>query len=111
MTTNLNDAPLELARQLTELGVRPETNQGQVVALVRSYREDGVSYEEPLDVEQLAELGVDPSLGYVDDHPEGSDRGGYVPYVLCVATYTTTYSDTNHYRVRFDENANEWFPS
>jgi hypothetical protein len=106
------DEAFELAKQLTELNVRPETSEGRVVVLTSRRREDGVDYEEALDAEDFTRLGVDPSLGYVDEHPEGSDRGGYVPFVLCTATYALSGSDEKYnYRVYWDENANEWFPS
>jgi hypothetical protein len=46
-------------------------------------------------VEEFKELGLDPNdLGCVEEHPEGSDRGGYVP----------TLNNGCYY----DENGGEW---
>ena len=49
--------------ELNELNAEPKTNKGEVTL----EDQDG----NPLEVE---------GKGYVDEHPEGSDRGGYVPY-------------------------------
>jgi hypothetical protein len=61
-----------LAFLLNEMMVIPSVKKG-VVTLISS-----------LD-EQLLEQVVATQMGitkmYVDEHPEGSDRGGYVPYV------------------------------
>lgn len=51
-------------------GCWPRVNKG-VVTLIRE-DETGKEIEVPL---------PDGSTAYVDDHPEGSDRGGYVPFV------------------------------
>ena len=63
----------------------PETLGGKVVRLVfyKNNDDNGVSVDdtgtEPT-AEEFERLGLDPEdLGCVDDHPEGSDRGGYVP--------------------------------
>jgi hypothetical protein len=103
----------ELAKELTKLRVRVETAGGRVTRLYRYYEvEKGVWAEEDLTEEQLAELGVDPELGHLDEHPEGSDRGGYVPFVLSTHTWKLEGTDREYqYRVYFDEGAGEWFPS
>lgn len=71
----------ELAEKLNDDG-RPYqavTKEGRVVGFTRyeGDEEDGegeeVSYS-------LDELGVDK--GWLDEHPEGADRGGYCPFVF-----------------------------
>ena len=71
----------ELAKKLNDDG-RPfmaVIGGGQVIGFTRyeGNEEDGegeeISYS-------LAELGVDK--GYLDEHPEGADRGGYCPFVF-----------------------------
>lgn len=89
----------ELARRLNELNVRLETAEGRVVRLY--------SGDEDLTEEQLVELGIDPSLGYLDDHPEGRDRGGYVPYVVSVHKFEVGGNEYN-WTVYFYEPDQEW---
>ena len=63
-----------LADKLNQLGVVPVTDSGKVGLLI-----DG----NPLTDEQLESLELEPDedgyFGSVDEHPEGADRGGYVP--------------------------------
>ena len=76
------------ADKLNEAGVHPSTDSGKVVGLLRDDSE--------LSDEELVALGLDPGdLGSVCEHPEGSDRGGYVPFVG---------------RVYYDENGGVWRP-
>lgn len=70
----------DLAEFLNSNDVRPVCRKGQVTL-------------EPLAPD---ELGI--TDGYLHEHPEGSDRGGYVPTVF-------TASGSAYY----DENAGEWF--
>lgn len=95
---------MDTAEQLNELEATPQTEGGKITALViwTSYddekrRQTGLSGEETeLTDEQYAELGLDKNdLGCIDDHPEGSDRGGYVP----------TLNDGSYYM----ENDGEWY--
>lgn len=104
---------LELAEKLTKLRARVEVAGGRVTRLYRYYEvEKGVWAEEDFTEEQLAELGVDPELGYLDDHPEGADRGGYVPFVLSTHTWKLESTGNEYqYRVYFDQGGGEWFPS
>ena len=72
---------MTLADKLNELNAFPEVEGGQVKLLVWT---DPPTYEQdrPATDEELKALGIDPSEpGYVTDHPEGSDRGGFVPFV------------------------------
>jgi hypothetical protein len=65
-----------LANVLNRRGFRPDVSTGRVVALMT---ED----DEKVDDSVLRILELDPAnLGYLDAHPEGSDRGGYVPFVF-----------------------------
>lgn len=76
-----------LYERLNELGVTPVVEDGKVTALVD---ENG----EALRVKELEELGLDPeNLGSVQPHPEGADRGGYLPEVG---------------GAQYDENSGEW---
>lgn len=67
----------KIGQELTSLKVSPIINRGRVTGL------GNPRYNEtPLTPEQLQNFGIDPNnIGYVDAHPEGSDRGGYVPFV------------------------------
>jgi len=56
----------ELAEELNQKSAFPDVNKGKVQIL-------GID-EKPIDC---------PGTGYVDAHPEGADRGGYVPYWEC----------------------------
>lgn len=75
---------------------RPSIEEGQIAYLYTYDKADKWSETEvPLTDEQYAELGLDKDdLGCLDDHPEGADRGGYVP----------TLNDGTYY----DENCGEW---
>lgn len=64
-----------LYERLNDLKVTPELEGGKVVALVDANGES-------LRHAELEELGLDPeNLGSVEPHPEGADRGGYLPEV------------------------------
>jgi hypothetical protein len=65
---------------LTYWSASPEVSGGQVVALYLHPNRDFDNPREPTE-EEWEKLGLDPeeSLGCVEEHPEGSDRGGYVP--------------------------------
>jgi len=52
------------------------------------------------DLHLLLEHGVGFEKGYLGEHPEGSDRGGYVPYVVAKDGQTAYYC----------ENEGEWYP-
>ena len=56
----------------------PVVEGGKVVSLEFCRKDDDEPYEpSPADYERL---GLDPdNLGCVEPHPEGADRGGYVP--------------------------------
>jgi hypothetical protein len=59
---------MSLADRLNELGCKPRCERGQVTLT-----------HDPAQAEVVAELDID---GYLDSHPEGAGRGGYVPYVF-----------------------------
>ena len=64
-----------LPERLNDLKVSPVVEDGKVTALED---ENG----EHLRQAELEELGLDPdNLGTVEPHPEGADRGGYLPEV------------------------------
>lgn len=76
-----------LYERLNDLKVTPDLEGGKVVALLDQNGEN-------LRQAELEELGLDPdNLGSVEPHPEGADRGGYLPEVG---------------GCQYDENANEW---
>jgi hypothetical protein len=80
---------------LTYWGVSPQVEGGQVTGLVVEKQVGTAWHENPLEEWQFDLLELDPQdLGCVDEHPEGSDRGGYVP----------TLTNGCHY----DENGGEW---
>jgi len=63
-----------LYERLNDLQAYPIVEDGKVVALADQNNEH-------LRTAELEELGLDPeSLGVVEPHPEGADRGGYRPY-------------------------------
>lgn len=69
----------EASEYLDLLNARPEVDGGRIVELNLHPNEN---WEEPVPIsaEQCERLGLDPNdLGCVEAHPEGSDRGGYVP--------------------------------
>lgn len=81
---------------LTYWNVQPECEGGRVARLLTS-REvtPNVWSEDELEDWQYELAGLDSSnLGFVEPHPEGSDRGGYVP----------TLTNGCHY----DEGGNCW---
>ena len=59
-----------LAQRLNEARIWPNTERGKVTLFKQD--EEGDATEEKV-------VGFDGE-GYVDEHPEGSDRGGFVPY-------------------------------
>jgi len=69
----------------------PEIQRGRIVAL--SFYDDR-NYDEPREPtpEEYEFLGLNPDeLGYIEPHPEGADRGGYVPTL----TNGCHYSEVN----------------
>ena len=87
----------------------PSVDEGKVT-LRFSFKDETDTYQdrEPTP-EELTDVGF--HKGYVDEHPEGSDRGGYVPYVEHVETFQYTEDGKeNHYRAYHDENFGEWLP-
>jgi len=80
---------------LNEQNFFPVVSQGQVT--LGKYALDDESYQTELAAtdEELSELGF--QKGYVAAHPEGSDRGGYVPTIFC---------ESGAYY--YDEGAGEW---
>jgi uracil phosphoribosyltransferase len=68
----------ELLEYLT--GVCPAVSKG-VVTLMR---------EKETEQEEVVPL-PDGAKAYVDSHPEGSDRGGYVPYVELASGVSVYY--------------------
>lgn len=64
----------KLATKLNEGGFTPETDEGAVTLVTEEDQS-----ERPATEEELADLGF--ARGYVDAHPEGADRGGWVPFV------------------------------
>jgi hypothetical protein len=81
-----------LAEYLNSNDIVPECAKGRV-SLVR--RDDSDEFI-PLALEELSSIGFIED--YVEEHPEGSDRGGYVP--------TIHTSDECAY---YDESAGEWY--
>lgn len=64
-----------LHERLNELKVSPTVEDGKVTELVDENNES-------LRVAELESLGLDPDdLGSIEEHPEGADRGGYLPTV------------------------------
>jgi len=89
----------DLGKKLTELGATP-TNKGGKITAIRVDAEGHPDADQwgsrELSPEELRALGIDPSnIGSIEPHPEGSDRGGYVP---TLPDYTI-----------YDEMAGEWF--
>ena len=72
---NWRDTPSgKLATALNEGNFQPDVCEGTVYLVVEDENE-----ERPATEEELAALKFD--RGFVDAHPEGADRGGYVPFV------------------------------
>jgi hypothetical protein len=86
----------ELADKLNDLLVIPDCDEGKVG--LERYTDDKYEATRPLTDEEKGWLGLTPDgdgyYGSVDEHPEGSDRGGYVP----------TLAAGPHY----DEGGGEW---
>jgi hypothetical protein len=66
------------------------SNKGKVTLM----QEDDEGNEKEFSLEAL---GYTEVSSYIDSHPEGSDRGGYVPYVEAVGP------DKKHYNVYYYE--------
>ena len=79
-----------LTSRLNAAEVHPKVSEGKVVGLFRY----GPDNETEIDV-PMAEFGI--TDGYIDAHPEGSDRGGYVPFVFADKV-------SSHY----DETGGDW---
>jgi hypothetical protein len=86
-----NLADLSDSDYLNSKNASPEVDGGLVVALTFY---DDQNYDEPREPtpEEYERLGLNPDyLGCVEPHPEGADRGGYVPTL----TNGCHYSDVN----------------
>ena len=91
------DKSVAFAKKLNAGNFQPETSGGQVELAATD--EDG--QDRTFTDEELAETGY--HHGYVDGHPEGADRGGYVPFVFTDETETVG--------AFWDGGACEWFCS
>lgn len=83
---------MSLAEELTSMELVPYCERGQVTLV--KYDVNSRNYTN-VPQEVIDRLGV--VEGYIDEHPEGSDRGGYVPTVFA--------GDDAAY---YDENEGEW---
>lgn len=86
------NGPRDLAEYLNTNNMMPKCAKGRV-SLVK-YTEDDEYI--PLTTDELR--SIDFTEGYIEAHPEGVDRGGYVPTVH-------TANECAYY----DENAGEWY--
>ena len=82
------NGPSDLAEYLNSNEIMPDCAKGQVYLMNDKYV--------PLTDDELKSMGF--VEGYVEAHPEGADRGGYVPTV-----------HTANECAYFDENAGEWY--
>lgn len=86
----------EFAEKLNAGKFVPKVNEGTVSLLVQPLGHE-MSSEQPATEEELAALGFD--RGFVDGHPGGVDRGGYVPFVVrrdgARAFWTETWSSAD----------------
>jgi len=82
---------MSVAEKLNEMDIVPVIERGKIVKLSLDGEEDN-----ELSADQYGELGVDPKeIGFLDEHPEGVDRGGWVPTLLTVGqAYGPFYSET-----------------
>lgn len=81
-----------LCEMLNERGIVPVIKNGKIVRLEKCSEEAEAPV--PLTDEEYEELELDKEyLGYLQPHPEGSDRGGYRPEI-------------NSFQ--YDENGGEW---
>ena len=88
----------DIADVLTGLGVQPEIAKGQIVQLT--------SDEGDLSFDQLAKrFGFLVCEGWLEEHPEGSDRGGYVPTLFFGQSSDELYQGISVYH---DENGDGW---
>jgi len=62
----------DLAKEMNERHYSPATMRGKVTLVQNFYKDDTWDHEEVV-TNYSGE-------GYLEDHPEGADRGGYVPY-------------------------------
>ena len=86
------------ATLLNEHNFLPSCRKGQVTLVKTAYDAESCCWEEcGTTQEDLDKVGF--LEGYVEGHPEGSDRGGFVPTV-----YSKTGQTAYH-----DENAGEWY--
>lgn len=88
---------MRLTEKLEELNASLNTEKGQVVSVDVGPTDS----PETLTLAELAErLGYSGAEGYLDDHPEGADRGGYVP--------TLFFLGDNAENVYYDDCCCEW---
>lgn len=78
---------ISIARKLLKMNCFPEVAKEKVSLHV--WTDDDYENSRPLTPQELTDLGV--SNTYVGAHPEGSDRGGYVPWVETNDGQTTFY--------------------
>jgi hypothetical protein len=91
-----------LTKKLEELRARPDTAEGKVVSVDVGPGDS----PEMLTLNELAvRLGFVGADGYVDDHPEGSDRGGYVPTLFFHGASGSGVAQNVYY----DECCCEWY--
>ena len=86
------------ATLLNENNLLPTCRKGQVTLVRTEYDAESCCWEETqTSQEDLDKVGF--LEGYVEEHPEGSDRGGFVPTV-----YSKDGQTAYH-----DENAGVWY--
>lgn len=106
------EANKRVRQTLNERKLKPDAGEGKVELVTERFvpgdRLRGDRYEQDeVDCQALArELGFEHFAGFVEEHPEGSDRGGYVPTVHF-------YNGDNPYGddavdAHYDENFGEW---
>ena len=68
---------LELEQKLNDAGLVPQVSGGEVTL----HRVDGdYNFGPALTEAELLEFGLTSESLLLDEHPEGADRGGYVPF-------------------------------
>lgn len=89
-----HEAGIQLANRLNEGGFEPVVEEGAATLRVTFGFDDKGHYlgDRPATDQELADLGFE--RGFVEAHPEGRKRGGYVPYVVCGGA-TTFWSETD----------------
>jgi hypothetical protein len=92
---------VKLTEELEKLEAQPNVEKGQVESV--EVTQDGST--KTLSLGELAtQLGFSGAEGYVDEHPEGSDRGGFVPTLFFFGKSEGRKPENAFY----DENGGEW---